>query len=145
MPCYHPLTGYRSKSGRDPKSGKWPLTFDLSNAYIDMPVTVPCGQCIGCRLDKSRDWAVRCLHEASLYQDNCFITLTYDDAHLDPLGSLNKDDFVKFMKRLRFQYGPKIRFFHCGEYGTLLNRPHHHACIFNFDFYDKELLSIRQG
>jgi hypothetical protein len=49
------------------------------------------------------------------------------------------------MKRLRFQYGPKIRFFHCGEYGTLLNCFYYHVCLFNFDFYDKELLSICQG
>jgi hypothetical protein len=108
-----------------------------------MPVDVPCGRCIGCRLERSRQWAVRCVHEASLHEDNCFITLTYDDAHLPPGGSLVKRDFVLFMKRFRKMYGSGIRFFHCGEYGTLLDRPHHHACIFGFDFPDKVFWSSR--
>jgi len=39
------------------------------------------------------------------------------------------------MKRLRKQFtNTKIRFFHCGEYGEKLNRPHHHACLFGVDF-----------
>lgn len=28
-------------------------------------------------------------------------------------------------------------FFHCGEYGEKLGRPHYHACVFNYDFSDK--------
>jgi hypothetical protein len=26
---------------------------------------IPCGRCIGCRLEYSRQWAMRCHHEAS--------------------------------------------------------------------------------
>lgn len=103
------------------------------------PVEVPCGQCIGCRLERSRQWAVRMMHEASLHDDNCFITLTYSDDNLPSDGSLVKSDFQKFMKRLRRRFfSSGIRFFHCGEYGESLGRPHYHACLFGFDFPDRE-------
>lgn len=144
MPCYHPLHGYRSQEVND--SGKRSIVFNPRDGYSDMPVTVPCGQCIGCRLERSRQWAVRCVHEASMYEDNCFITLTFNDQNLPLNSSLNKSDFQKFMKRLRKYYnGKKIRYFHCGEYGSKLDRPHHHACLFNIDFEDKVLWSIRRG
>jgi hypothetical protein len=109
---------------------------------------LPCGQCIGCRERRARDWALRCMHEAQLYEKNCFITLTYNDDHLPPGNSLVYDDFQKFMKRLRFLYkghrpladGTRpIRFYMAGEYGENFGRPHFHACLFNFDFDDKVL------
>ena len=139
MSCYHPLKAYRSKDGKTAK-GTWPVTFNINEAYSDLPLTLPCGQCIGCRLERSRQWAIRCVHEASTHEKNCFITLTFDQEHLDPSGSLVKSDFQKFMKRLRKATGSQIRYFHCGEYGEQLGRPHHHACLFGFDFDDKELL-----
>ena len=142
--CFYPLSGYRSKSGRN-SNGRWPVVFNPSDGYVDMPVTVPCGQCIGCRLERSRTWAVRCVHEASLYDNNCFITLTFNDDNLDSRGSLVKADFQKFMKRLRKRFGNGIRFFHCGEYGEINKRPHHHACLFNFDFPDKKIYRERKG
>lgn len=108
-------------------------------------ISVPCGQCIGCRLERSRQWAIRCIHEASLYDNNCFITLTYRTECLPPGGSLRPKDFTDFMKRFRKKYGEGIRYFQCGEYGEHFSRPHHHACIFNFDFPDKELLSFNRG
>ncbi len=109
-------------------------------------ITVPCGSCIGCRLDRSRAWAIRCVHEAQLHETNCFITLTYDEKHLPKDGSLSLGDFQLFMKRLRKSLSPKqIRFFHCGEYGDKLSRPHYHACIFNHDFADRTLWSQRNG
>ena len=107
---------------------------------------VACGQCLGCRTDKSRMWASRIMHEASLYDENCFVTLTYDDEHLPSDGSLNKAHFQKFLKRLRKRFGDRrIRYYHCGEYGAQLYRPHYHACFFNLDFPDKELFHEREG
>lgn len=89
---------------------------------------------------------MRCVHEASLYDDNCFITLTYDDKHLPPGGTLVKKDFQDFMKRLRFKFSPRrIRFYQCGEYGETTSRPHYHACLFNLDFTDKVPYSGRDG
>lgn len=105
---------------------------------------VPCGQCIGCRLERSRQWAIRCVHEASLHDANCFITLTYNNANLPSDGSLDLDHFQRFMKRLRKKHG-EVRFFHCGEYGSSLGRPHYHACLFGFDFADKKLWKVTES
>lgn len=142
MTCYKPLLAWRDPNNLG-KNGKPSLTFKGHSGLE--PIKLPCGQCLGCRLERSRQWATRCIHEASLWSDNCFITLTFDDAHLSPTGSLNPDDFVLFMKRLRKKFGEGIRFFHCGEYGSLYERPHHHAILFNFDFPDKELWQVKNG
>jgi len=137
MPCYHPLTGYYAREVNE--TGKRSIVFSADKALTDVPVQVPCGRCIGCRLDRSLFWALRCVHEASLYEENCFITLTFDNDHLAD-GSLKVADFQNFMKRLRQKIAPKkVRFFHCGEYGVKFDRPHHHACLFGFDFPDKVL------
>jgi hypothetical protein len=144
MPCYHPIQAWRKRGGVR-KNGKWPLTFDMASADLRQDIKIPCGKCIGCRLERSRQWAIRCVHESTMYDNNCFITLTYDDNHLDKNGSLNKRDFVLFMKKLRKKFGEGIRFFHCGEYGEKFQRPHHHACLFNHDFNDKQLWSVRNG
>lgn len=81
-----------------------------------------------------------------MHDDNSFITLTYDDEHLPWDGSLNKRHFQLFMKRLRFKYKTKtIRYFHCGEYGDSLRRPHYHALLFNHDFHDKTLWTQKNG
>ncbi|AXL14688.1 replication initiator protein [Microviridae sp.] len=140
MPCFSPLKGYRSKTLT--KNGKRKIVFDSRKAHDDETVTLPCRQCIGCRLEYSRQWAIRCVHEASLYNRNCFITLTYNNDNLPDDGSLNVRHFQLFMKRLRKKYGTNIRFFHCGEYGDLHRRPHYHACLFNLDFADKKLWKI---
>ena len=111
-----------------------------------MPVQVKCGQCIGCRLDYTRNWAIRCLHESQTHTENCFITLTYDDDNLPSDSSLVKHHLQDFFKRLRRRVEPKkIKYFACGEYGERYSRPHYHACVFNHDFEDKELWSTKQG
>ena len=130
MACFYPLKAYRPRSGTK-------LVFDKRAGYEDRPVVVPCGQCVGCRLERSRMWAVRCVHEACLFDDNCFITLTYSDDKVPYGNTLRLDHFQKFMKKLRFHYGSGVRFFHCGEYGEKYGRPHYHALLFNFDFKDK--------
>lgn len=146
MACYHPLTGWRA---REPSpSGKYRVVFTIKEAFLDLPITIPCGQCVGCRLERSRQWAIRCMHEASLYSDNSFITLTFDDTSLEtvaPDHSLNVRHFQLFMKKLRKKYGQGIRFYHCGEYGETYGRPHYHACLFNFDFPDKQRFRVDRG
>lgn len=145
MPCYHPITMYRVKSGRNPETGAWSLTTKLQDAYRDMPVKIPCGQCIGCRLNYAKFWAVRCMHELYTSKNGYFFTLTFDDDHLAPDLSLHKEDFTLFMKRLRKRFGNGIRFFHCGEYGELSARPHHHAIIYNVPLSDLRLLRCVGG
>lgn len=138
MPCFKPLQAWR---GRKPgPSGKVPVVFKQEDS-CGVSLELPCGQCIGCRLERSRQWAVRIMHEASLHEDNCFLTLTYSDEFVPVTGSLDKRHFQLFCKRLRKARGP-FRFFHCGEYGDKLGRPHYHACIFGLDFPDKEYFKL---
>ena len=138
MPCFRPLTGYRSKT-INTATGKRSIVFNIREAETELGVIqLPCGQCIHCRLEKSRQWAVRCVHEASLYEHNSFVTLTYRDDALPEHGNLDYEAPVLFMKRLREQYGPNIRSFGCAEYGEKTKRPHYHLCLFNHDFHDKQ-------
>lgn len=120
---------------------------------------IPCGKCISCRLEHSREWANRCMLEAKNYENNQFITLTYDEEHLPTTkginiktgevnytyGTLKPEDLTKFMKDLRryyeYHYGiDNIRFYACGEYGSKTERPHYHIIAFNLPIYDKEYL-----
>lgn len=111
--------------------------FHIKRIYL------PCGKCLACQLRRSREWALRCMHESKLHQHNSFITLTYRDEIKKSGDSLDPKDFVDFMKRFRRRIEPlKIRFFHCGEYGTEGGKPHHHACIFGYDFPDKYLWRV---
>ncbi len=80
-----------------------------------------------------------------MHEDNCFITLTYDQENLPNDGSLNKLHFPIFIQKLRRKTKTKIRYFHCGEYGEKLSRPHYHACLFGHDFADKELFQSKNG
>ena len=134
MPCFSPLTAWRLRARNE--SGKRGITFKLSEAYVDEPLEVPCGQCIGCRIRKSREWAIRCIHEASLSEYNCFVTLTYDEAHVP--GELKLRDLQLFMKRLRERVGVRMRYFAVGEYGAKFSRPHYHLLLFGYDFADKK-------
>ena len=115
--------------------------FDTTGKFI----VLPCGQCYACRIAKSREWAARCVLEAKMHDDNCFITLTYDDNHVPPDMSLVKKDFTNFIKRLRFNTGEKIRYYACGEYGELYQRPHFHACLFGYKPKDLVIWSVRNG
>lgn len=128
MPCFRPLEAVKLPGG---------VSFD---SRADGPaIFLPCGKCPGCRLEHSRQWAVRCVHEARCHPVNCVVTLTYDDDHLPKDGNLYYADFQRFMKRLRKWSPVKLGFFVCGEYGELKMRPHYHAALFGFDFLDKKL------
>lgn len=179
MACYHPLKGF--KIGINEKTGKpqykivpyttdhielnsngvWQPMFDswLSDGARDWKqefVQIPCGQCIGCRLDYSREWANRCVMELGYHKESWFITLTYDNDHVPwsdefvnpETGellrhqTLVKKDFQDFMKRLRRNYEYKypdsdpLRFYACGEYGSTSFRPHFHAIIYGLHLDD---------
>lgn len=130
--CCSPLQAWKPDLGGS-------LIFSERAGYS--PLTIRCGQCIGCRLDRSCQWAIRCMHENQMHEESAFITLTYDDKHLPVDNSLHYRDFQLFMKRLRRFYSlrQRIRFFMCGEYGELRARPHFHACIFGIRFDDRVL------
>lgn len=138
MPCFHPIQAV--KLGVKP-NGKLALQlykkrFKKPDDRVDL--LLPCSNCVDCRLARSSQWAVRCVHEAKFHEFNCFITLTYNDEFLPENFSLVKEHFQKFMKRLRRACGNGIRFFHSGEYGDKRGRPHYHAIIFGYDFPDRE-------
>ena len=130
MACFSPLTAWQLESGE--------VVF-AERGKVRRELTLPCGQCVGCRLERSRQWAVRCMHEASLHEANAFITLTYSPENLPADGSLHYEHFQLFMKRLRKRVGCPVRFYMCGEYGERNWRPHFHACIFGYSFPDKVL------
>lgn len=138
MPCYHPVPAFQDGAGAPVVL--WP-------PFGQSTFTVPCGTCLGCRQARAQEWALRCEHEGRSWANNCFLTLTYDEAHLPPHGHLNGDDLAGFLKRLRERcksvYSPVVRdplhgfrFFACGEYGELNGRPHYHCILFNCSFSD---------
>lgn len=143
--CYYPVKAYRSQE-RNPETGRYGITFNPHKALVEgAPFHVPCGRCIGCRVDRAQAWGVRCHHEAQMHSKNCFITLTYDEENVPQDYSVKLPHFQKFMKRLRKKYPQKIRFLASGEYGDQLLRPHYHAIIFNHDFSDKKQITIRNN
>ena len=122
-------------------------------------IEIPCGKCLQCRLQYSREWADRCMLELKSHDPNeCwFVTLTYDDDHIHDYGHdifpgiLRKEDFQDFMKRLRDHCyrdfpGKDIRYFMCGEYGSHTFRPHYHAIIYSLPLPDiKPFCKTKKG
>lgn len=129
-----------------------------ANAITEF-IEIPCGQCIECRLARSRQWANRCMLELPYHNQSWFVTLTYDNEHIPTndridhetgeivkVGTLVKKDFQDFMKRLRRYYeysghDNKLRYYACGEYGSTTMRPHFHAIIFGLEL-DSDDLSL---
>lgn len=98
---------------------------------------LPCGHCRACRIARSREWYTRIFHESLSYEDMLFVTLTYDDVHLPKDGELEKEELVKYIKRLRGRLeGRKIKYYCCGEYGDDKGRPHYHCILFNVGWKD---------
>ncbi|QXP08404.1 MAG: replication initiator protein [Arizlama microvirus] len=151
MSCFYPMQALRLSSLT--AKGKSVIRFidrkDQSHAgNPNLLQGLPCGQCTGCRLERSRQWAIRMMNEADCHSDNSFITLTFNDEFLmkrETPMSLDKRDFQLFMKRLRKCVNKPIRYFMCGEYGDLFKRPHYHAILFGLDFPDKQLHKIKDG
>lgn len=123
MTCFHPLEAVRN--GFDQVE----LGHGIQERVQGRPLWLPCGKCVGCRLERSRSWAIRCMHEAQMHSENSFITLTYEN---DP-GDIPYSDFSAFIRRLRARVG-SVRYFGCGEYGTETGRAHFHALIFGVAF-----------
>lgn len=133
--CYYPVKGYRDIGGG--------LSF-AAHKSTGIPMSVPCGRCLGCRLESARQWAVRSVHEAQMHDTNCFLTLTYNEENLPSDFSLDRSAFPSFIRKLR-RRGIRARYLHCGEYGSDFGRPHYHACLFGYSFPDRELWTVRNG
>lgn len=146
MACYSPIRAVLS-SGPD---GRRRLSFGSPGR--GKMVSLPCGRCIGCRLERARQWAVRIMHEAKMHDESSFLTLTYAELPKGcrkcapgVAGSLCVCEVQRFLKRLRERVRPtRIRFFLCGEYGEKLGRPHYHAIVFGW-FPPDAVLVKRSG
>lgn len=174
MTCYHPLIRYeyyekyKCLDGHEAYKARV-LKLDSGEEYEDMEERVrsglirqrqiiPCGKCIGCRLEYSKEWATKGCLEAEYYTENWFLTITYDQDHLpeagtmidpktgeelgkNPFGTLKNEDMTLFIKRLRQYYERKynhkgIRYMMCGEYGDQGQRPHYHAIMYNLPLHN---------
>lgn len=149
MSCFRPLEACRDAVGGEVRIGALP--------GWGRPIHLPCGVCIGCKLDRGRAWSIRAVHEAMMWPSSVFVTLTYRDfpyadprERLDP--SLHYPDFQNFMKRLRKEVDGEgvsgdgsrpVRFLCAGEYGGQTGRPHYHALLFNVRFADD--VRLRNG
>lgn len=130
-------------------SGRAKLTDnDYRQSLLDAGcIEVPCGNCIGCRINYSQVWANRCYLESLCHDHTWFITLTYRDENLKlnkfGLPTLEKDAISKFMRALRDRLGHNhnIRYFGCGEYGDAKGErqgfnPHYHIIVFGAPLLD---------
>lgn len=148
MGCDSPISAYRSKDV-NPKTGKRPLVFKAQGSFSGLRMDIPCGRCLGCRLEHSRQWAVRMMHENKMHPVSEFVTLTYDNEHLPPVGTLvpkHLQDFHKRLhNRLRDARGYGIRYYGCGEYGDENKRPHYHSILYGVWFPDRKIYSYSNG
>lgn len=169
MPCRFPL-----EAAREIGKGQKPLIYSrgrrpnpLSEGWEALEL--PCGQCRGCRLEKSRQWGARIAQEAAYLEEtfghySSFITLTYNEKSLPFGGTLVPEHLQQFLKRLRERLSRKpferqIRYYASGEYGSTcpqhriqdcphcgpVQRPHYHAIILGFDFPDRHHVGDRDG
>ena len=176
MACYHPLKGFPigfTKNGKiDYKITGYDAEcvvkdgdrVDVYGYVVDQRflrgtarvitdfIDIPCGQCVGCRLQRSKDWATRCVLESANHTNSYFLTFTYDDLHvpvstyIDKLTgeicnnfTLFKKDLQNFWKRLRKRdeyLEDNFKYYACGEYGSITARPHYHAIAFGLRIPD---------
>ena len=159
MTCYHPCAIEKLKPTHSNYNPKHKIRFlgpvenildlDVYNTAVSDIEIVPCGHCIGCRIDKARDWAVRIFCESETTPERSwFLTLTYDDFHMSDI-SLDKKDFQKFIKDLRnylyYKNGSSIRYFGCGEYGDKSGRKHFHIIVFGLGDLDIKPRTANNG
>lgn len=175
MTCYHPLKAF--DIGRKTKDGKidyYITGYDAQCVQVDldghvvplgyMPrlvgyknfydfIEIPCGKCFGCRLKRARDWSIRMMLETEYHDESWFVTLTYNDDHINynkyidddgviqRKSTLAKKDLQLFWKRLRKKQN--IRYYACGEYGSRTARPHYHAIIFGLHLDHDKLVPYK--
>lgn len=111
----------------------------------DFWIKVPCMYCLACRITKISHWTLRILCEMQKYKGlGLFITLTYKPEYLPEHASLIKEDVQKWVKRIRKEFSKEknksIKYFCCGEYGELGQRPHYHLIMLGLSWNDRLIL-----
>ena len=152
--CNNPIYAVRLCSSSD--TGKdiikiLPKRLDCDALHIledkygkDRVFTLPCGTCLSCLTQYSRDWAVRCMLESSYYKYNWFVTLTYDNNNLPSTKEEARKDIDLFLKRLRSSV-PGVRYFGSFEKGERSKRPHFHLILFNCPLEDLIIVGKRKN
>lgn len=159
MACSRPLkcwvVGYNADGKKQLYWKSSRIDFKPPKNFIE-ELEIPCGQCVSCRLQYSRQWADRCMMELESHDSAFFVTLTYNDSYINRDDSeirryyadehtgeakvslsLRKKDLQDFFKRLRQEFkNDHIRYYACGEYGDKTLRPHYHAIIFGLHLDD---------
>lgn len=136
MQCIRPIKASFNNEGA--------LTFSNKNLVPGLlPIAFPCRKCLPCRLNTAREKGIRAWHESKMHEDSIFLTLTYDDDHLESPW-LIYSHWQKFIKDLRDRVGyapeKRIQTIVTGEYGEKRKRPHWHAILFNYRPKDEKIL-----
>lgn len=126
MNCYKPVVAFKPLDGG-------PVSFSERKNHRE--IKLPCGGCIGCRIRRREEWAVRLYCESKMHANNHFITLTYSPENMPSDMSLRYVDVQKWLRAMRQKHGP-FRFFCVGEYGEKYSRPHYHVLTFGLDLPD---------
>lgn len=109
-------------------------------------IKVPCGRCLDCKIQRSREWTVRIMNEAEYHKGSLFVTLTFDEDSINERRSIDLKELQDYVKRLRDRVYPrKIKFFGCGEYGEDKGRPHYHLIIFGIELEEHQLKKVKNG
>lgn len=151
MPCFHP----REIIIRKPKviyqwipnpDGTMTRIVDNKTASVagKQAILVPCGKCAACRAQAQSQWSFRIENEA-LYGGHAsclFVTFTYAPEFLPKDKCLSKIEVQRYLHDLRqnlyrrysggtdSEIVPKVKYYFCGEYGSMYGRPHYHAILF---------------
>ncbi|QXP08605.1 MAG: replication initiator protein [Arizlama microvirus] len=144
MKCADPTLCYISDSKKQYRS------YSMASALFKSLAkqVFSCGKCIFCRKKKATELAIRCVLHASLYKDNCFLTLTYDEKKEGYNNTLSYDHIQKFKKRLRrhydYHFDRKIQIFNVHEYGKN-GKKHWHLVAFNMVPSDATFFTVSNG
>lgn len=159
MACYNPIPVMTGKGQKIEFLDKWANNkeeqrkylinekYHLTGQWDDKSKKqfnlIPCNKCLGCKIDKAKDWAVRSQLEAKMYDHNYFITLTYNNENLptkNGIPTLQPKDLTRFIKSLRKHFERKnhigIKYLAGCEYGEERGRPHYHIIFFNLPLED---------
>lgn len=135
MPCTHQKEVILNENN---KIIKWNNNNNnYKNLHWKTLTFIPCKNCLGCKLDYAREWAIRCQIETKKSPWNYFITLTYSTENLtinkNGIATINQKDLTLFIKKIRKKYGKNIKYLAASEYGksSKTQRPHFHIIFFN--------------
>jgi len=131
--------------------------------------TIPCKKCWACRLNYSAEWATRIINEVQYYDDNYFVTLTYNPDNVPILNEITYKDkdgndrtiknngnfdyslqpkdvrtFINSLRKYFERQGHKgIKYYLAGEYGEN-GRPHYHIILINLPLDVKQFHDFHQ-